>query len=125
MADFTEESSHFVASVLECSTFNHQGFGPYSHDPLFTITPNAFDSHQRAKKLDKMFQIIDIEISVNLMWKQLNHLGYADLVTFMVDIYGRKLGETMLMILPFFFLWRGMFILGSLTQGKHQLLQAF
>ncbi|KAL7619109.1 hypothetical protein Lser_V15G01317 [Lactuca serriola] len=80
-----------------------RGFGPYSHGPPFTFTPFALQSHQalRAKELDELFPIIDLKakpsakpkIFVNLLWKQLNHLGNAgfDPESFRVDSYGNVL----------------------------------
>ncbi|KAL4559950.1 hypothetical protein LXL04_032096 [Taraxacum kok-saghyz] len=80
-----------------------RGFGPYSHGPPFTFTPYALQSHQdlRARELDQLFPIIDRKakpsakpnIFVNLLWKQLNHLGNAgfDPESFRVDSYGNVL----------------------------------
>ncbi|KAL3814960.1 hypothetical protein ACJIZ3_016228 [Penstemon smallii] len=62
-----------------------RSFGPFSHGPPFTFTPYALVQHEdlRAKELDEMFPIIDLnakpttkpKIFLSLLWKQLNHLG--------------------------------------------------
>ncbi|KAL9175955.1 hypothetical protein ABFS82_02G146500 [Erythranthe guttata] len=80
-----------------------KGFGPFSHGPPFAFTPYALvpQEDSRAKELDDMFPIIDSrakpttkpKIFLNLLWKQLNHLGNAgfDPEIIRVDPYGNVL----------------------------------
>ncbi|XP_022714893.1 uncharacterized protein LOC111274482 [Durio zibethinus] len=81
-----------------------RSLGPYNHGPPFTFMPYAFqqcDESLRAKELDQMFSIIDPKarstakpkIFINLLWKQLSHLGNAgfDPEVIRVDSYGNVL----------------------------------
>ncbi|KAF5177623.1 trichohyalin [Thalictrum thalictroides] len=76
---------------------------PYAHRPPFTFMPFALPPQEvsRTRDLDKLFPIIDLEakpstkpqIYVNILWKQLSHLGNAgfDPAKFRVDPYGNVL----------------------------------
>ncbi|KAJ1429101.1 hypothetical protein SESBI_08454 [Sesbania bispinosa] len=80
-----------------------RGFGPYSHGPPFSFMPYALqeDEAERARNLDQMFPIIDPKakpttkpkIFVNVLWKQLSHLGNAGFnpAVIRVDAYGNVL----------------------------------
>ncbi|XP_047266055.1 uncharacterized protein LOC107861892 isoform X2 [Capsicum annuum] len=77
--------------------------GPFNRGPPFTFTPYALpqDEVLRAKELDDMFPIVDLnaqpntkpKIFASLLWKQLSHLGNAgfDPEVFRVDSYGNVL----------------------------------
>ncbi|XP_022720906.1 protein lava lamp-like [Durio zibethinus] len=77
--------------------------GPYNHGPPFTFMPYVLQQNEslRAKEMDQMFPIIDPEarptakpkIFINLLWKQLSHLGNAgfDPEEIRVDPYGNVL----------------------------------
>ncbi|KAK6264003.1 hypothetical protein QUC31_012123 [Theobroma cacao] len=76
---------------------------PYNHGPPFTFMPYALQQNEslRAKELDQMFPTIDPKarptakpkIFINLLWKQLSHLGNAgfDPEVIRVDPYGNVL----------------------------------
>ncbi|KAJ1392156.1 hypothetical protein SESBI_36032 [Sesbania bispinosa] len=80
-----------------------RGFGPYSHAPPFSFMPYALqeDEAERTRNLDQMFPIIDPKakpttkpkIFVNVLWKQLSHLGNAgfDPAVIRVDACGNVL----------------------------------
>ncbi|RAL44062.1 hypothetical protein DM860_014983 [Cuscuta australis] len=80
-----------------------RSFSPYIHAPPFTFVPYALPHQEvlRVKEFDEMFPVIDpnakptakANIFVNLLWKQLNHLGNAgfDPEIFRVDPYGNVL----------------------------------
>ncbi|XP_042038506.1 myosin-9-like [Salvia splendens] len=77
--------------------------GPFSNGPPYTFTPYALSQQEdaRAKELDEMFPLTDPEVKpttkpkifLNLLWKQLNHLGNAgfDPEMIRVDPYGNVL----------------------------------
>ncbi|GMI73124.1 hypothetical protein like AT3G15550 [Hibiscus trionum] len=77
--------------------------GPYNHGPPFTFIPYILQQNEnlRAKELDELFPIIDPKarptakpkIFINLLWKQLSHLGNAgfDPEVIRVDPYGNVL----------------------------------
>ncbi|XP_057807331.1 uncharacterized protein LOC131022005 [Salvia miltiorrhiza] len=77
-----------------------RSFGPFSHGPPYTFTPYALVHQEdaRAEELDEMFPLTDPKakpttkpkIFLNLLWKQLNHLGNAgfDPEMIRVDPYG-------------------------------------
>ncbi|KAL1543377.1 myosin-9-like [Salvia divinorum] len=77
--------------------------GPFSHGPPYTFTPYALAQQEdaRAKELDEMFPLTDPKVKsttkpkifLNLLWKQLNHLGNAgfDPEMIRVDPYGNVL----------------------------------
>nr|CAD1842975.1 unnamed protein product [Ananas comosus var. bracteatus] len=76
---------------------------PYNHGPPFTFLPYVLQPQEslRAKDLNQMFPILDPEAVpcvnprgyVNLLWKQLDHLGNAgfDPALFRVDPFGNVL----------------------------------
>ncbi|KAK6912147.1 hypothetical protein RJ641_024240 [Dillenia turbinata] len=76
---------------------------PFNHGPPFTFIPYGLHQREvlRERDLDEMFPLIDPKakpttkpkIFVSLLWKQLNHLGYAgfDPEIFRVDPYGNVL----------------------------------
>ncbi|XWS11861.1 hypothetical protein CRYUN_Cryun37aG0037400 [Craigia yunnanensis] len=76
---------------------------PYNHGLPFTFMPYALQQNEslRAKELDQMFPVIDpkaratakLKIFINLLWKQLSHLGNAgfDPEVIRVDPYGNVL----------------------------------
>ncbi|XVF74670.1 hypothetical protein PTKIN_Ptkin13bG0130000 [Pterospermum kingtungense] len=80
-----------------------RGLGPYNLGPPFTFMPYALQQNVslRAKELDQMFPVIDPKaratakpkIFINLLWKQLSHLGNAgfDPEVIRVDPYGNVL----------------------------------
>ncbi|OMO54247.1 hypothetical protein CCACVL1_27952 [Corchorus capsularis] len=80
-----------------------RSLGPYNHGPPFTFTPYALQQNEslRAKELEQMFPVIDPKarptakpkIFINLLWKQLSHLGNAgfDPEEIRVDPYGNVL----------------------------------
>ncbi|XVF24875.1 hypothetical protein REPUB_Repub13aG0165000 [Reevesia pubescens] len=80
-----------------------RSLGPYNHGPPFTFMPYALQQNEslREKELDQMFPVIDPKaratakpkIFINLLWKQLNHLGNAgfDPEVIRVDTYGNVL----------------------------------
>ncbi|KAF5726905.1 plectin [Tripterygium wilfordii] len=80
-----------------------RGFGPYCHGPPYTFNPYLLQQNEgmRAAELDQMFPVIDPrakptakpKIFVNLLWKQLSHLGNAgfDPAVIRVDPYGNVL----------------------------------
>ncbi|XP_051136156.1 uncharacterized protein LOC127254799 isoform X2 [Andrographis paniculata] len=80
-----------------------KGFGPYSHGPPFAFMPYALaqEEDSRANELDALFPIIDPKakpttkpkIFLNLLWKQLSHLGNAgfDPEIIRVDPFGNVL----------------------------------
>ncbi|KAG6428003.1 hypothetical protein SASPL_112251 [Salvia splendens] len=80
-----------------------RSFGPFSHGPPYTFTPYALVQQEeaRAKELDELFPLTDPnakpttkpKIFLNLLWKQLNHLGNAgfDPEIIRVDPYGNVL----------------------------------
>ncbi|MBA0848887.1 hypothetical protein Goshw_008348 [Gossypium schwendimanii] len=77
--------------------------GPYPHGPPFTFIPYVLHQNEnlRAKELDELFPLIDPKarpsakpkIFINLLWKQLSHLGNAgfDPEVIRVDPYGNVL----------------------------------
>ncbi|KAJ3701258.1 hypothetical protein LUZ61_004963 [Rhynchospora tenuis] len=77
--------------------------GPYSHGPPFTFIPYMLQPQEalKIKEVNEMFPVIDPEAVpsvnprgfVNLLWKQLDHLGNAgfDPALFRVDPYGNVL----------------------------------
>ncbi|XVF26668.1 hypothetical protein REPUB_Repub14bG0037500 [Reevesia pubescens] len=80
-----------------------RGLGPYNHGPPFTFMPYALQQNESltAKELDQMFPLIDPKarptakpkIFINLLWKQLSHLGNAgfDPEVIRIDPYGNVL----------------------------------
>ncbi|XWS19048.1 hypothetical protein CRYUN_Cryun32bG0097600 [Craigia yunnanensis] len=80
-----------------------RSLGPYIYGPPFTFVPYALQQNEslRAKELDQMFPVIDPKaratakpkIFINLLWKQLSHLGNAgfDPEVIRVDPYGNVL----------------------------------
>ncbi|TYH79543.1 hypothetical protein ES332_D03G071900v1 [Gossypium tomentosum] len=80
-----------------------RSLGPYPHGPPFTFIPYVLHQNEnlRAKELDELFPLIDPKarpsakpkIFINLLWKQLSHLGNAgfDPEVIRVDPYGNVL----------------------------------
>ncbi|KAK8629106.1 hypothetical protein V6N13_077960 [Hibiscus sabdariffa] len=83
--------------------YRNRSLGPYNHGPPFTFIPYVLhqNENQRAKELDELFPVIDPKarptakpkIFINLLWKQLSHLGNAgfDPEVIRVDPYGNVL----------------------------------
>ncbi|KAG4211817.1 hypothetical protein ERO13_A02G124100v2 [Gossypium hirsutum] len=80
-----------------------RSLGPYPYGPPFTFIPYVLHQNEnlRAKELDELFPLIDPKarpsakpkIFINLLWKQLSHLGNAgfDPEVIRVDPYGNVL----------------------------------